>query len=144
MRPRITVVTLGVADLPRSVRFYEAFGLARKARATGAEIAFFDAGGVVLALYPWDLLAEDARLPAAPPPTAFRGSTIGCNCASQAGVDAVMERAILAGATLLKAAEPTFWGGYSGYFADPDGHPWEVVNAPMFPLSPDGRLLMPD
>ena len=144
MDVRITVVTLGVADLPASVRFYEAFGLTRKAKATGSEIALFDAGGVVLALYPWDLLAEDAKLSASPRPVAFRGSTVACNCASPEEVDAVIERALAAGATLLKPAERTSWGGYSGYFADPDGHPWEVVNAPMFQLSPEGCLMLPE
>ncbi len=144
MIPRINVVTLGVADMAASVRFYENFGLTRKARTTGDEVAFFDAGGIVLALYPWDLLAEDAQIPAAPMPSAFRGTTIACNCASPEEVDAVGARALAAGARPLKPAAATFWGGYSGYFADLDGHPWEVVHAPMFPLSPEGRLMMPD
>jgi uncharacterized glyoxalase superfamily protein PhnB len=144
MIPRITVVTLGVADMAASVRFYEAFGFVRKAKATGDEIALFDAGGLVLALYPSDLLAEDAKLPAGAASSSFRGSTIACNCASPEEVDAVLARALATGARLLKPAQATFWGGYSGYFADPDGHAWEVVNAPMFSLSPEGRLILPE
>jgi uncharacterized protein len=144
MRPRLTVVTLGVRDLPASVRFYEALGFVRKVRATGDEVAFFDAGGSVLALYPWDLLAKDARLAAEPRPAAFRGSTVAWNCATVEEVDAAFARALDTGAKPLKPPEKTEWGGYSGYFADPDGHAWEVVHAPAFALGPDGRLLLPD
>jgi predicted lactoylglutathione lyase len=144
MRPRLTVVTLGVRDLPASVRFYEAVGFVRKVRATGDEIAFFEAGGIVLALYPWELLAKDAVLAAEPKPTAFRGVTVAWNCASVEEVDAAFARALAAVARLLKAAQKTEWGGYSGYFADPDGHPWEIVHVPAFGLDPDGRLLLPD
>ena len=120
--PRLTAVTLGVRDFYASVRFYEALGFVRKMRATGDEVAFFDAGGVVLALFRWDQLAGDAAVPAMPVPAAFRGTTVAWNCASQPEVDAAFARAIAAGATLLKPAQATSWGGYSGYFADPDGH----------------------
>jgi catechol 2,3-dioxygenase-like lactoylglutathione lyase family enzyme len=142
--PRLTAVTLGVRDFGASVRFYEALGFARRFRATGDEIAFFDAGGVVLALYGWDRLAQDACVAETPPSAGFRGTTLAWNCASRAEVDAAFGRALAAGATLRKTAQATPWGGYSGYFADPDGHPWEIVHAPGFSFSPEGRLLLPD
>jgi predicted lactoylglutathione lyase len=144
MQPRLTAVTLGVGDLPASVGFYAALGFPRKVRATGDEVAFFDAGGAVLALYRWELLAKDALLPAEPRPAAFRGITVGWNCTSVQEADAAFARALAAGAKPLKPPEKTEWGGYSGYFADPDGHAWEVVHAPAFALAPDGRLLLPD
>src|SRR5712691_11708598 len=127
-----------------SVRFYEALGLPRKLRATGDEIAFFDAGGVVLALFRRHMLAEDAALPEAPRPQAFRGTTLARMCRSDAEVDAVMAHALSIGARLLKAAQHTSFGGYSGYFADPDGHAWEAVRAPGFSLTADGRVTLPD
>jgi len=143
-KPRLTAVTLGVRDFQASLRFYAALGFARRLRSTGDEIALFDAGGVVLALYRWDQLAKDAALEARPVSAGFRGTTLAWNCASRAEVDAAFVRALAAGARLLKAAQETSWGGYSGYFADPDGHPWEIVHAPGFSFSPDGRLLLPD
>ena len=140
----LTVVTLGVTDMRRSVRFYEDLGLTRKVRATGDEVAFFDAGSVVLALYGWNMLADDAVLARDPRPAAFRGVTFARNCATDADVDAVLAHALSVGATLLKAAHPTSYGGYSAYFADPDGHAWEVVRAPGFGFTDDGRLVLPD
>jgi hypothetical protein len=142
--PHLTAVTLGVRDFHASVRFYEALGFARRLRASGDEIALFDAGGVVLALYRWDQLAHDAALAPSPAAGAFRGTTLAWNCASRTEVDAAFVCALAAGATLLKPAQETGWGGYSGYFADPDGHPWEIVHAPGFSFSPEGRLLLPD
>jgi predicted lactoylglutathione lyase len=143
-RPRLTAVTLGVRDFHASLRFYEALGFARKLRSTGDEIAFFDAGGVVLALYRWDQLAQDAALESRPVSAGFRGTTLAWNCASRSEVDSAFARALAAGASLLKAAQATSWGGYSGYFADPDGHPWEIVHGPGFSFSPTGQLLLPD
>jgi uncharacterized protein len=143
-KPRLTAVTLGVRDFQASLRFYEALGFARKLSSTGDQIAFLDAGGVVLALYRWDELAQDAALESQPVGAGFRGTTLAWNCASRADVDAAFVRALTAGASLLKAAQETSWGGYSGYFADPDGHPWEIVHVPGFALSPDGRLMLPD
>lgn len=141
---RLTAVTLGVTDMGASIRFYDALGLPRKFEVTGESVAFFDAGGVVLALYPWRLLAEDAALADTPRPAAFRGMTLAWNRGSNEEVDTALAQAVAAGATLLKPAHDTAWGGYSGYFADPDGHPWEVVHAPMFALSPEGALMLPD
>lgn len=141
--PRLTVVTLGVRDFATSVHFYESLGFARKMRKTGDEIAFFDAGGVVLALYRWKDLAADARLAAEPAPAAFRGVTLAWNRASPQEVDQGLAQALKAGATLLKRAQKTDYGGYGGYFADPDGHAWEIVDA-GFSLTEDGLLVLPD
>jgi predicted lactoylglutathione lyase len=140
---RMTAVTLGVSDLARSVRFYQSLGLALNARASSDDVAFFAAGGVVLALYPWDKLAEDAEVAAEPRPSAFRGITLGWNCASAEKVDGAFARAIASGGRALKHPHETFWGGYSGYFADLDDHPWEVVYAPRFPLNSQGALTLP-
>jgi len=140
----LNVVTLGVNDFDRSVRFYEALGLIRKMRATSDKIAFFDAGGVVLALFRWQMLAKDAALMALPRPQAFRGTTLARICRSDAEVDARMQHALSIGARLLKIAHATPFGGYSGYFADPDGHPWEVVRAPGFSFTDNGRVMLPD
>jgi uncharacterized protein len=144
LQPRLTAVTLGVRDFDASLRFYQALGFARRLRQTGDQIAFLDAGGVVLALFRWDELARDAALDPGSVSSGFRGTTLAWNCASRAEVDAAFERALAAGASLLKAAQSTSWGGYSGYFADPDGHPWEIVHVPGFAFSPAGQLLLPD
>ena len=143
-QPRLTVVTLGVGDFHASLRFYEALGFVRKFRATGDEVAFLDAGGVVLALFRWDALAADATLPSEPRPQAFRGTTLAWNCTSPEEVDAAFARALAAGAKPIKPPGKTSYGGYCGYFADPDGHAWEVVKAPVFTFTADGRLILPD
>ena len=142
--PKLTAVTLGVRDVPASALFYEALGFVRKVRATGDEIAFYQAGGVVLALWDWDKLAEDSVISSQPRPQTFRGSTLAWNCATPAEVDAVFAAAITAGARLLRRPEKTEYGGYRGYFSDPDGHVWEAVQAPGFALTGDGRLILPD
>ena len=131
MNPHITVITLGVDDLERSVRFYrDGLGLATEgiigtAFENGA-VAFFDLqAGLKLALWPRTSLAQDSGLPVSPPcPTEF---SLGHNVGSRDEVDAVMAQAAAAGAVVVKAAQDTFWGGYAGYFQDPDGHVWEVV-----------------
>lgn len=142
-KPRLTVVTLGVRDFRASLRFYEALGFERKVRDTGEQVAFLDAGGVVLALWHWDLLAEDEKL-AADPVSAYRGASLAWNCQSAGEVDAAFERALQAGAKELRSPSKTDYGGYRGYFADPDGHAWEVVWAPGFDFTDDGRLILPD
>jgi predicted lactoylglutathione lyase len=138
----LTLVTLGVTDLECSIAFYEALGFKRKAR-NAEGVAFFRAGAMTFAVWPVDELAKDANAAAVEAP-AFRGVALAWNCRSTSEVDAAIERARGAGATVPKAAQKTFWGGYAGYFADPDGHLWEVVHNPGFPLSDDGRLLLPD
>jgi predicted lactoylglutathione lyase len=140
----MTIVTLGVQDIGRSSAFYEALGFSRQMRATGDAIAFFDTGSSVLALFPWDQLAEDATLPDHPRPQAFRGSTLGWNCRSEEEVDAVLAFAVACGGALLKPARRTDYGGYSGYFADPDGHPWDVVVAPGIEVGDDRRVHLDD
>jgi uncharacterized protein len=142
--PRLTVITLGVSDMRASIAFYEALGFARKFRATGEVVAFFDTGGTVLGLFPWDRLAQDVTLPDNPRPQAFRGTTLAWNCRSTEEVDAVLDFAISMGAALLKPAHTTDYGGYSGYFGDPDGHPWEVVVAPGIEVGDDRRVHLPD
>jgi uncharacterized protein len=141
MKARITVVTLGVADLARSRKFY-CEGLGWKASSSSDEhIVFIDTGGIVLGLYRRNLLAADAKL--SPDGNGFGGVTLAQNVASQREVDAALEAAVRAGAKLLKAAEDTFWGGYSGYFADPDGYPWEVAYNPFWKLDAEGRVVLP-
>ena len=142
--PRFTVVTLGVGDMRRSIAFYEALGFARKLRITGEEVAFFDTGATVLALYSWEKLALDAELADQPRLAAFRGVTLAWNCRSEAEVDQVLDFAVAQGARLLKPAHRTGYGGYSGYFADPDDHPWEVVVAPGVEVGDDNRVHLAD
>jgi catechol 2,3-dioxygenase-like lactoylglutathione lyase family enzyme len=141
---RLTVITLGVSDMRASIAFYDALGFARKFRATGEEVAFFETGGTVLGLYPWSKLALDAALPDQPRPAGFRGTTLAWNCRTTDEVDAVLAFARARGATLLKAAHRTDYGGYAGYFADPDGHLWEVVVAPGIEVGEDRRVHLPD
>ena len=141
MEARISLITLGTRDLERAIRFYrDGLGWPTSS-AGGGDVAFFRTGGAVLALYPRDLLAEDARLDSAG--SGFGGITLAHNVASREQVDAVLSEAVAAGATLLKSARTAEWGGYSGYFADPDGHPWEVAWNPGFPLAQDGSVQLP-
>jgi uncharacterized protein len=142
--PRLTVITLGVNDMRKSIAFYEALGFARKFRATGEAVAFFDTGATVIGLFPWDQLARDVTLPENPRPKAFRGMTLAWNCNSREEVDAVLNFAVSKGAELIKPAHATDYGGYSGYFADPDGHPWEAVVAPNIEVGSDRRVHLPD
>jgi catechol 2,3-dioxygenase-like lactoylglutathione lyase family enzyme len=141
---RFTVITLGVISMARSIAFYGRLGFKRKMRATGEEVAFFETGASVLALYPWEKLADDATLPDQPRPSTFRGVTLAWNCANPAEVDEVMAHALAHGARMLKAARRTDYGGYAGYFLDPDDHVWEVVAAPGIEVTGDGRVALPD
>jgi uncharacterized protein len=143
-RPILTAVTLGVRDVAASAAFYERLGFERKMRATGDEIAFFDAGGPLLALWDWSKLGLDAALPVEPMPQTFRGATLAWNRRTREEVDESFARAVKAGGRPLRAPEPTDYGGYRGYFADPDGHAWEIVVAPGFSFTDDGRLVLPD
>jgi catechol 2,3-dioxygenase-like lactoylglutathione lyase family enzyme len=144
MGAHLHVVTLGVSDFERAVRFYSDLGFERRFKATGDAIAFFDAGRIILSLFRWDMLAEDACVDPRPRPEAFRGTTLAQMYRTDTEVDAAMSKALVAGGTLLKRAEKTSFGGYSGYFADPDGHVWEAVRAPGFAFSGDGRVTLPD
>lgn len=137
MEQRLSVVTLGVTDLERARRFYEQ-GLGWQRGNEGDEIAFYQLGGMVLSLYPRAALAEDAGLPNRP--AGFGGIALAYNTRDKAEVDRVLDQATAAGATILRPAQEVFWGGYSGVFADPDGHPWEVAWNPHWPLAEDGSV----
>lgn len=144
MEQRLTLVTLGVADLARSTAFYEALGWQRSVRAAEG-VAFFQLGGIALGLYPAADLAADAGIAppeAGAPPTG--GVTLAHNTRSREAVDAVLAEAAAAGGRLVKPAVEAVWGGYSGYFADPDGHLWEVAWNPGFPLDSAGNVTLPD
>jgi uncharacterized protein len=141
MEQRISIITLGVADLNRSREFYERLGW-RRSMAGNEGIVFFQAGGMALALYPREELAKDASV--SPDGQGFRGVTLAYNARSRAEVDSVIEEARAAGAGIVKHAQDAFWGGYSGYFADPDGFLWEVVWNPFFTIADDGSIQIPD
>jgi predicted lactoylglutathione lyase len=141
---RLTMVTLGVSNMRASIAFYEALGFSRRLKATGEMVAFFHTGGTAIGLFPWDQLAKDVTLPESPRPQAFRGMTMAWNCRTREEVDRVLDFAVSKGASLLKPAHETDYGGYSGYFADPDNHPWEVVVAPGIDVVEDRRVHLPD
>lgn len=133
MKPRISMITLGVADLPRSIRFYET-GLGFPRMDSPPEVAFFTLNGTWLGLYGRDALAADALVDGAS--GGFAGFTLAHNVASELEVDKVMAQAALAGAVVTKPAQKTAWGGYAGYFSDPDGYLWEVAHNPLFWVGP--------
>jgi catechol 2,3-dioxygenase-like lactoylglutathione lyase family enzyme len=142
MQPRLTVVTLGVSDLARARRFYaEGLGF-RESKSSDENIVFLLAGAVILGLYPRGLLAEDAHLE--PTGAGFGGITLARNVATKQDVDAAIEQAKRAGGRVLKSPREVFWGGYSGYFADLDGHPWEVAYNPHWQLDEQGQVRLPD
>lgn len=138
MEPRVSLVTLGVAEVARSRAFYERLGW-RASPASNEHVAFFQAGGMVVALWGKDALAQEAHLK----PTAPGAVALAQNQRTKGEVDALLAAAKAAGATILTPAHDTFWGGYSGYFADPDGHPWEVAWNPFWTLAADGTVQLP-
>jgi len=138
---RVSLVTLGVADVALACSFYQRLGWQASARGN-ASIVFFQLNGFVLALYGRAALAEDGAMADAGP--GFGGIALAYNVRERAEVDGVLAEAQAAGGRILKPAQDAFWGGYSGYFADPDGHPWEVAWNPGFSIAPDGTLLLPD
>jgi catechol 2,3-dioxygenase-like lactoylglutathione lyase family enzyme len=141
MEQRVSLITLGVASLDRSREFYERLGWKRSM--TNAEgIVFFQTGGMAMALFPREELAKDANLH--PDVNGFQGIALAYNARTRAEVDSVLREAEAAGATLAKAAQEAFWGGYSGYFTDPDGFLWEVAWNPAFPIAEDGSIRIPD
>ena len=136
---RVTLITLGVADLDRSKAFYAALGWTPTEEQEG--VAFYQINGMVFGLFGRDDLAKDQGRPGAPLGTG--AMTLAQNFGAETEVDAAFAAAIKAGATALKAPEKVFWGGYSGYYADPDGHVWEVAHNPFWPLNDDGSLTLP-
>ena len=138
---RLGIVTLGVADLARSVAFYEALGWERCASSSDA-IAWFRTADTHVGLFPWHELAEDARLPAEPR-APFGGITLAINVDAAEDVAPFLDAVVAAGGSLLKPATVTDWGGTSGYAADPDGHPWEIAHNPHFPIDAEGRVHIP-
>ncbi|HEU0167384.1 MAG TPA: VOC family protein [Chloroflexota bacterium] len=142
MEPRITLITLGVRDLARALRFYrDGLGWQPSSASVEGEVAFFKTGGVVLALWGRAALAADAKL--AVEGSGFGAIALAHNVASHDEVDEVLQAAFRSGGTILKPGTEADWGGYSGYFADPDGFPWEVAWNPHWPLKADGTLDLP-
>jgi predicted lactoylglutathione lyase len=137
--PRISLITLGVADVGRSTEFYERLGW-KKSAASQEAVTFIQLKGTVLALFSRQSLADDAGV--VNTPAGFSGVTLAHNVASERGVDAVYKFALSCGATPVKKPEKVFWGGYSGYFADPDGHLWEIAHNPFFPLDREGHVVL--
>ena len=136
MEQRLSLVTLGVADLARARRFYEALGW-RTGASPSDVVVFFQAGGMIVALWGRQQLAEDSVVEDS---GGWGGVTLAHNVRSPAEVDTVVEEARAAGATIAREGAPTFWGGYSGVFIDPDGHPWEVAHNPHWQLGDDGAI----
>ena len=139
MEQRMSLVTLGVADLRRARRFYEA-GLGWKAGFASDDVVFYETGGPIIALWSRRDLAADAQIE--DDESTFGGLALAHNVRSREDVEAVLAEAAAAGAAILKSAEDTPWGGYSGYFADPDGHLWEVAFNPAWTIGEDGGVRM--
>lgn len=133
MKPRISMITLGVNDLKHSVQFYE-LGLGFPRMDSPPEVAFFTLNGTWLGLYGRDALAEDALVDHAS--AGFAGFTLAHNVGSQLEVDQIMDQAVSVGALVTKRAQKTDWGGYAGYFSDPDGYLWEIAHNPSFWVGP--------
>jgi len=138
MEQRVSLVTLGVRDLDAARLFYEALGW-RPAPRPAEDVVFFQAGPMVLALWGREQLAEDSTVVDG---GGWGGVTLAYNVASPAEVDAVIDEARTAGATIGREPAPTSWGGYSGVFVDPDGHPWEIAHNPYWTLGPDGSVTL--
>jgi hypothetical protein len=138
MEQRVSLVTLGVTDLGRARAFYEALGWTTGAQ-PGDDVVFFQAGGMVVALWDRAALADDSGVA---DPGGFGGIALAHNVRSPAEVDAVVREAEQAGATVTRPPAETFWGGYSGVFLDPDGHPWEIAHNPRWTLHDDGSLTL--
>ncbi len=141
MKQTISFVTLGVSDLARSRKFYAALGW-KESSGSSADVAFFQAGTVSISLFPREALAEDANV--APPGSGFPGFTLAHNVESEAAVVSTLAEAVAAGATLVRPADKAFWGGFRGYFSDPDGFLWEVCWNPFFPLDSEGHVQLPE
>lgn len=140
MEQRISLVTLGVTDLSRARKFYEQLGWRGQ---EVEETVFFQAGGMALVLWGADKLAKDTGI-GTHSSEGFRGMTLAQNVRSRSDVDAVVRAAKAAGGTITRPPGDTLYGGYAGYFTDPDGHAWEIAHNPGFPLANDGSITIPD
>ena len=140
---RVTLATLGVADVAKATEFYERLGWHASSASVPGAITFVKTSNLVVGLWSSAELAADANLPATEPPP-FRGVALAINVENEAEVDRILAEASDAGATLLKPGTRADWGGYSGYFADPDGNAWEVAFNPGWPLDEQGRAQLPD
>jgi predicted lactoylglutathione lyase len=141
MEQRISLITLGVKDLARSTRFFESLGWKRSVK-DAPGVSFFQCGSIAFGLFPLEELAKDAGVPAA---SLGSGSiTIAYNARSKEDVDNVLAEVSALGAKIVKSAEEVFWGGYSGYFRDLDGHLWEVAWNPGFVIEENGAVILPD
>lgn len=141
MRQKLNLITLGVSDFQKSVDFYEK-GLGwKKSSASVEELALFPLGGMVLALHPRTALAEDAMV--SPTGSGFSALTISYNAKSEKEVDEVLDKVRTIGATIIKPAQKVYWGGYSGYFKDPDGHLFEVAYNPFWELDENDNIKLP-
>jgi len=141
MTPRIHFVTLGVRNVAAAKAFYEHLGLKPHAM-SNEHVGFYDVNSVVLGLYGHDALADDATL-AGGSPSSFRGVSLAWNGTSEQEVDAIFAHALSCGAKAVKRPQKVFWGGYSGYFSDPDGHLWEVAHNPFVKIDGDGHIRLP-
>jgi catechol 2,3-dioxygenase-like lactoylglutathione lyase family enzyme len=139
MQPRVSLITLGVADLERSRRFYEALGWRSTSKPEDG-VVFFQSGGMVLALWSREELAKDSGVVDS---GGWGGVTLAYNVRSPAEVDAFLDLARSAGATIPRTGGETFWGGYSAAFIDPDGHPWEVADNPFWTVTDEGDVSLP-
>jgi predicted lactoylglutathione lyase len=140
MEQRLSLVTLGVADLARARAFYEALGWSSGAE-LGDDVVFFQTGCMIVGLWSRERLAEDSGVADG---GGWGGVTLAYNARTPAEVDAVIEEARGAGAQIARDGAATFWGGYSGVFVDPDGHPWEVAHNPHWTVAEDGSVVLPD
>ena len=140
MEQRISLITLGVTDLQSAVAFYENV-IGWKPDPSPPGVVFFDLNGLVFALWPHDELAKDVSIAAGSVPS-YRGYSLAHNVRSEAEVDAIFARLKQHGATILKQPQKALWGGYSGYFSDPDGHVWEIAYNPFWTIQEDGRVSM--
>lgn len=153
MEPKISIITLGVADMPRAIQFYrDGLGLPTSVKDDDAAIVFFQTSGTCLAIYPFDKLAEDvwpsesrASIPACSNERDARSTliTLAHNVRSKEEVEQVLELAEKSGGKIVKPAQDVFWGGYSGYFTDPDGTLWEVATGDCWEFNDDGSLVIP-
>ncbi len=141
MHSRINLITIGVSDLERSKQFYLKLGFELSSASQEGAVAFFKTGGAVLSLFSKEELAKDAMVPVEG--SGFQGMTLAQNVDKKEDVDVFLKQAEAAGAVITKPAQDVFWGGYNGYFKDPDGYLWEVAWNPFFPFDEHGQIVLP-